>query len=185
MTSRPPFTVSVFIGTSLDGFIARPDGDIGWLTSRGEQAGDMGYQEFIAGIDTIVMGRATYETALSFGAGHWPYDGMHVAVLSTRLGADADPRVTVHRDLDGLVRALTERGTKSVYADGGQVIQSFLRAGLVNELTITTAPVLLGSGLRLFGPLEADIALVHRSTTVPGAGFVQTTYTVENGGQGT
>jgi dihydrofolate reductase len=125
------------------------------------------------------MGRATYETALGFGAENWPYDGLHVAVLSTRLEPGADPRVTVHRDLDGLVRALTERGTESVYADGGQVVRSFLRAGLVDELTITTAPVLIGSGLPLFGPLEADIALVHRSTTVHDAGFVQTTYAVE------
>ncbi|WP_449061084.1 dihydrofolate reductase family protein [Planomonospora algeriensis] len=180
MTSQQPFTVSVFIATSLDGFIARPDGDIDWLTSRGEQAGDMGYQEFITGIDTVVMGRATYEKALTFGAEQWPYDGRHVAVLSTRLDDGADPRITVHRDLGRLTRALAERGTKSVYADGGQVVQSFLRAGLVHELTITTAPVLLGSGLRLFGALDGDIALVHRSTTVPGAGFVQTTYAVQN-----
>lgn len=180
MTYRQPFTVSVFIATSLDGFIARPDGDLDWLTSRGEQAGDMGYQEFMATIDTVVLGRATYEKVLTFGAEQWPYGGKHVAVLSTRLDGGADPRVTVYRDLDRLVRGLAERGTKSVYADGGQVVQSFLRAGLVHELTITTAPVLLGSGLPLFGPLDGDIALTHRSTTVHGAGFVQTTYAVQN-----
>src|SRR5688500_1678535 len=84
MTGTAPFTASVFIGTSLDGFIARLDGDLEWLTSRGEAAGeDLGYQEFIDGIDAIVMGRGTYEAGLTFDA--WPYEGMRVAVLSTRL----------------------------------------------------------------------------------------------------
>jgi dihydrofolate reductase len=170
--------VSVFIATSLDGFIARMDGDIDWLTGRAEHAGDTGYQEFIDSVDTVVTGRATYEKALTFGG--WPYDGKHVAVLSTQLDPAADHRITVHKGLDELMRDLTERGTKNVYADGGQVIQSFLRAGLVNDLTITTAPVLLGSGFPLFGALDKDIELTHQSTKQLGAGFVQSTYTVQN-----
>ncbi|GIH98170.1 dihydrofolate reductase family protein [Planobispora takensis] len=179
MISHRPFTSSVFIGTSLDGFIARADGDIDWLTSRGEAAGDTGYHEFMDGIDTVVMGRATYEKVLTFGADDWPYGGRHVAVLSTRLEAGADPRVTVYRDLDELVRGLSARGTERVYADGGQVIQSFLRAGLLDRLTITTVPVLLGTGLPLFGPLGGDVALTHRSTRDLGAGLVQSTYTID------
>ncbi|GAA2904779.1 dihydrofolate reductase family protein [Streptosporangium fragile] len=178
MTYERSFTAAVFIATSLDGFIARPDGDIDWLTDRGAQAGDMGYQAFMDGIDTIVTGRATYEKVLTFGAEQWPYDGKHVAVLSTRMDADADDRVTVHRDMDRLVRDLTGRGSKSVYADGGQVVQSFLRAGLLDEITITTVPILLGAGLPLFGTLGRDVELTHRSTDVFGGGFVQTTYTV-------
>ncbi|GAA4856058.1 dihydrofolate reductase family protein [Saccharopolyspora cebuensis] len=172
------FTAAAFIATSLDGFIARPDGDLEWLTSRNEQAGDMGYEKFTAGIDTVVLGRASYEAVLGFGTDVWPYAGKHVAVLSTRLATDADPRISVHRDLDELVAHLTDRGAKHVYADGGQVVQSFLRAGLLTELTITTAPVLLGAGLPLFGELSADIELIHESTTTYDAGYVQTTYTV-------
>ncbi|WP_324616785.1 hypothetical protein [Streptomyces sp. XY332] len=75
------FRTLVYIGTSLDGFIARPDGDIDWLNERGAQAGDMGYEAFMAGIDTLVMGRNTYEKVLTFG--FWPYEGKRVAVLST------------------------------------------------------------------------------------------------------
>jgi dihydrofolate reductase len=177
MTASHPFTASVFIGTSLDGFIAREDGDLGWLTSRGEAAGDdLGYQDFIDGIDTVVMGRGTYEPALTYDP--WPHEGKHVAVLSTTLEAGADPRVTVYRDLDQLIDGLAERGTKSVYVDGGQIIRMFLRAGLVGEITITTVPVLLGTGLPLFGPLGGDVPLVHRSTRVFGAGVVQSTYGV-------
>ncbi|MEU6716571.1 dihydrofolate reductase family protein [Nonomuraea sp. NPDC046802] len=171
------FTSSVFIGTSLDGFIARQNGDLHWLTSRGEAAGDYGYDDFIAGIDTVVMGRGTYEPALGYDA--WPHEGLHVAVLSTTLQPGADPRITIYRDLDQLLRGLEQRGTKSVYVDGGQVIRAFLRAGLIDEITITTVPVVLGTGVPLFGPVGGDIPLSHLRTTVLGAGVVQSTYTIE------
>ena len=177
-TTDRSFTCSVFIGVSLDGFIAREDGDLEWLTSRGAAAGgDLGYQEFADGIDTVVMGRGTYEPGLTYDP--WPHEGKHVAVLSTTLEAGTDPRVTVYRVLDELVRGLTERGTKSVYVDGGQVIRAFLRAGLIDEMTITTVPVLLGEGLPLFGPIGRDVPLTHLSTKVFGAGVVQSTYAVE------
>ncbi|MEV0617520.1 dihydrofolate reductase family protein [Nonomuraea sp. NPDC050404] len=178
MTRSRPFKSSVFIGVSLDGFIARADGDLEWLTSRGEASGDdLGYNAFIGDIDTVVMGRGTYEPALTYDP--WPHEGLHVAVLSGTLPIGADPRVTVHRDLDDLVRALEERGTKSVYVDGGQVIRTFLRAGLIDELTITTVPVLIGTGLPLFGAVGGDVPLVHVRTKVFDAGVVQTTYAVD------
>jgi dihydrofolate reductase len=168
------FTGAVFIATSLDGYIARPDGDLGWLTSA-EGLGDTGYESFMAGIDVLVMGRATYEKVLTFDA--WPYDGRKVFVLSTRL-ATADDRVEVYTSLPELVEAIVAAGGGRVYVDGGKVIQSFLRAGLVHEMTITRAPVLLGEGLPLFGPIEHDVSLRHRETRVLGAGFVQSAYDV-------
>ncbi|WP_432487757.1 dihydrofolate reductase family protein [Kineococcus sp. SYSU DK018] len=171
-----PFTGAVFIATSLDGFIARPDGDLRWLTERGEDIGETGYDEFIAGVDHLVVGRGTYEKTLSFD--EWPYGGRQVLVLSSRLEAEADPRVQVVPDLDALVAALTDSGARRVYVDGGRTVTSMLAAGLVHELTITTAPVLLGEGLPLFGHLPRDVALEHRTTTVLGAGFVQSTYAV-------
>ncbi|MGY1809579.1 dihydrofolate reductase family protein [Blastococcus sp. SYSU D00669] len=176
-TSRPrPFTGAVFIATSLDGYIARPDGDIDWLTSRAEGAGETGYDAFLAGIDHLVMGRGTYEKALSFD--EWPYAGRPVAVLSSTLTDDADPRISVHGTVGDLVDHLVAAGARRVYVDGGRVVQSLLAAGLVHELTITTAPVLLGDGLPLFGRLPREVSLVHQVTTVLGAGFVQSTYEV-------
>ncbi|MQY05165.1 dihydrofolate reductase family protein [Actinomadura macrotermitis] len=169
------FTGKVFIGTSLDGYIARPDGDIGWLTSRGEKAGhDLGYKEFMDGVGTVVLGRVTYEKVLGFGADMWPYEGKRVAVLSTTL-ADDDPRVTVHRSMDDLVASL-EGG---VYVDGGRVVQAFLRAGHIHEITVSTVPVLIGAGFPLFGELDADVPLTLQRTADMGAGIVQTTYTVD------
>lgn len=94
------FTATVFIGTSLDGCIARPDDDIEWLTSRGEQAGDMGYFAFLDSVDAVVMGRNTYDRLVGFGEESWHYGDRHVGVLSTTLPEDADPRVTVYRDMD-------------------------------------------------------------------------------------
>jgi dihydrofolate reductase len=173
--TRHGFRTHAFLGLSLDGFIARPDGDLAWLEKRGEEAGDTGYDAFIAGIDTLVMGRDTYEKVLTFG--FWPYEGRRVEVLSTSLHTD-DPRITVHRDFAALVAALTARGARNVYADGGKVVQTFLRAGLLDRLTLTHAPVLIGRGIPLFGDLAHDVELTRIDTQPLGAGFVQSTYEI-------
>jgi dihydrofolate reductase len=169
------FRTKVFIATSLDGFIARANGELDWLVERGERAGDTGYDAFIADVDTIVMGRNTYEKALTFG--FWPYEGKTVRVLSTRLETD-DPNVVITRSTADLVRDLEEAGARNVYIDGGQLIQSFLGDGLVDRITITVAPVLIGTGIPLFGSLHRDIELQHVGTTGLAEGFVQTTYAV-------
>ncbi|WP_324616786.1 dihydrofolate reductase family protein [Streptomyces sp. XY332] len=88
-----------------------------------------------------------------------------------------DANVTVYRSLDALLKSLTTEGAKNVYVDGGQIVQTFLREGILDELIITTAPVLLGTGIPLFGRLDRDIDLVHRETRALGAGFVQSIYT--------
>lgn len=172
------FTSTVFIGTSLDGFIARENDDISWLTGRGESAGDMGFFAFLDTIDTVVLGRTTFEKVIGFGEEAWVYGDRHVAVVSTTLPEDVDPRVTVHRGIDELVAALEERGAKHVYPDGGRLIQSFMRAGLVDRLIIATAPVLIGGGHRLFGTLDADVNLSHEWTKTHAGGFVQSSWTV-------
>ncbi|NHC44536.1 dihydrofolate reductase family protein [Motilibacter aurantiacus] len=176
MTATRRFTGAVFIATSLDGYIARRDGDIDWLTGRSESIGETGYEDFMAQVDCLVMGRGTYEKALTFD--HWPYAGRPVLVLSGRAPADADERVRVVRTVEEAVAVIEEAGARRVYVDGGQVIRSFLAHGLIDELTVTTAPVLLGDGLPLFGRLDADIALEHLRTAVLGGGFVQSTYAV-------
>ncbi|NIK56227.1 dihydrofolate reductase family protein [Kribbella shirazensis] len=170
------FHAAAFIATSLDGYIARSDGSIDWLTSRAEQAGETGYDEFLASVDTVVLGRNTYELAAGFD--RWPYDGKQVEVLSTTLDPEADERILVHRTLDALVETLTDRGAQRIYADGAATIQTFLNAGLLNELTITTAPVLIGTGIPLFGPVPSDISLTHNATRTLKAGFIQSDYTV-------
>jgi dihydrofolate reductase len=173
------FTATVFIGTSLDGYIARPDDDIEWLTSRGEKAGDMGFFEFLDSVDAVVMGRNTYEKVIGFGKENWHYGDRHVGVLSTTLAKDADPRITVYRDMGTLVADLDQRGIKHVYPDGGRLVQSFIRAGRVERFIISVAPVLIGAGHRLFGELHHDVPLRLDTVADLGGGFAQLRYTVE------
>lgn len=171
----------VFIATSLDGFIARPDGAIDWLLSRGASGEDHGYERFMAGIDAIVMGRGTYEKVLELGP--WPYE-RPVLVLSATLAGVAVPeplprdvRVVDLSPEDALAR-LGAEGCRRVYVDGGKLIQSFLRRGLIDDLVLTRVPVLLGSGRPLFGALDADVSLAHEGTVSFGSGLVQTHYRV-------
>jgi dihydrofolate reductase len=164
----------VFIGVSVDGFIARPDGDVSWLEEKGRGAGDNGFGAFMDRVDHVLLGRVTYETVAGFGV--WPYAGKQVLVLSRHLAA-GDGRVRVVRSVDEAV-ALFDEGARNAYVDGGQVIRTFLAAGLVDELTLTAVPVLIGDGIRPFGPLPADLDLTHVSTEVLGEGLVQSRYRV-------
>lgn len=176
-TGAPPLEALVFLGLSVDGFIARPDGDLDWLTSRGEAAGDAGFTPFVRSVDALLMGRGTYDAIA--GMGDWPYLGRPVHVLSRTLQDGADARVTaVHRSLDDAVAALVAAGHRRVYVDGGRTVRAFLAAGLVTELTLSRVPVLIGAGPSLFGPLPGDVDLEHVRTEVLGGGMVQTTYRV-------
>jgi dihydrofolate reductase len=178
------FTGHVFLGMSVDGFIARLDGDIEWLTGGAdanagpddEAGGDFGFSEFVSGIDALVMGRATYDVIAPFD--EWPHQGKPVHVMSTTLAPGADPRMTVHRSFDEALAALTAAGYRRVYVDGGRTVHQFLRAGLIADLTLSRLPVLIGTGHTPFGELAADVPLEHvRTQTFPG-GMVQTTYRV-------
>lgn len=176
--------VSVYIATSLDGFIAREDGSLDWLdraNSAVPKGEDLGYQRFIGTVDTLILGRKTYETVLSFC--QWPYQTIPVVVLSrTGISFPADlPKTVTHSSElpDILLQRLALEGVKHVYVDGGNTIQRFLAAGLIDQITVTVIPVLLGGGIRLFGPLDDDINLVHLKTKHFEFGFVQTTYEVK------
>lgn len=172
---------SVFVGTSLDGFIARPNGDLDWLTGEGD-GGEHGYNEFIADIDVIVMGRKTFEKVLTFDA--WYYGKKRVVVLSSRpvdLSA-ARARGGIVEQMAGpsaeIVSKLAAGGARHLYVDGGITIQEFLRAGLIQRVIITRVPVLIGDGIPLFGPLPRDIRLHHVATRTYPGGAVQSEYHV-------
>ncbi len=174
---------SVFIATSLDGFIARENGAIDWLdranatVSPGE---DCGYAEFMAGIDALVIGRKTFEVVCAFP--EWPFGAKPVIVLSrslSRLPANLPSSVTLSSlQPAALVAQLGTKGFRRLYVDGGLTIQSFLADGLIDDITLTTIPVLLGSGKPLFGRLSNDVALRHLSIRAFEFGFVQSQYRV-------
>ncbi len=169
----------VFIAVSLDGYIARQDGDIDWLLQRDDPTEDHGYTAFIADKEWIVMGRGSYEKVLTFK--EWPYD-RPVLVLSRQLADTPVPealkgKVQFSRlTPKDVLNDLTAQNVQRVYLDGGQVIQSFLREALVADMVITTVPVLLGSGKPLFGSLSRDINLTLLSSRSFPSGLVQSHY---------
>jgi len=171
-------TVSVFVGTSVDGFIARPNGDLDFLPPGGGEA--HGYDEFMASVDVLVIGRKTFETVLAFP--QWPYGDKRVVVLSSRaldFSAVRGGRVEQMAGLPAeIVSKLAAGGVHPVYVDGGITIQRFLRAGLVQRLIITRVPVLIGDGIPLFGSLPRDVRLCHVATQHYASGLVKTEYLV-------
>jgi dihydrofolate reductase len=173
----PQVKASVFIGTSLDGFIARANGDLDFLPPGGGEP--HGYDEFMATVDALVIGRHTFDTVLTFET--WPYGERPVFVLSTRPLATPPPGAVVER-MSGppadIVSQLAARGIRHVYVDGGITIQRFLQAGLIQRLIITRVPVLIGAGIPLFGALRRDIALEHIATRHYASGLVQSEYLV-------
>ncbi len=178
------FTGSVFLGMSVDGFIARLDGDLSWLTGDAEvggapddgAGGDFGFSDFVSGIDALLMGRGTYDVIAPMD--EWPYQGKPVHVLSGTLEPGADPRITVHGSFDKAVAGLTAAGYRRVYVDGGRMVHTCLVAGLISDLTLSRVPVLIGTGYTPFGELPSDVALEHERTEVFPGGMVQTTYRV-------
>jgi dihydrofolate reductase len=168
---------SVFVGVSVDGFLARADGALDFLPPGGGEP--HGYEEFMATVDALVIGRNTYETVLAFDA--WPYGPKPVFVLSTRELRPAPAGAVVEHmsgDPADILSRLAARGIGHVYVDGGITIQRFLRAGLIQRLVVTRVPVLIGSGIPLFGATGRDIALRHVATRQYASGLVQSEYDV-------
>jgi dihydrofolate reductase len=167
---------SVFIGMSVDGFIARANGDLDFLPPGGGEP--HGYDEFMASVDALVIGRKTFETVLSFP--EWPYGKKRVVVLSSRPLDFSGVRGGNVEQMNGtpaeIVSKLAASGARHAYIDGGITIQRFLRAGLIQRLIIT--PVLIGEGIPLFGTLPHDIRLRHVATQHYPSGLVQTEYQV-------
>jgi dihydrofolate reductase len=171
-------TASVFVGTSVDGFIARKNDELDFLPEGGGEP--HGYREFIASVDAIVIGRKTFEKVLSFDT--WPYGEKRVVVLSSRPLDLSKVIGGVVEQMAGppaeIVAQLAARGVNNLYVDGGATIQGFLRAGAIQRLIITRVPVLIGDGVPLFGALPHDIRLRHIATRHYPSGLVQSEYEV-------
>lgn len=176
----------MYVGTSVDGFIARRDDGLDFLDLAEPVDGDMGFGDFMASVDVLVMGRNTFDVLERFVTREgvdWPYGETPLVVLTSR---DLDVPVQLAgkvevSDLEpvALLEQLGRRGFEHAYIDGAAVIQSFLRAGLIDELIITKVPVLIGDGISLFGEIDADLMLDHAGTTVFENGCVQTRYLVK------
>ena len=168
---------SVFVGVSVDGFMARKDGALDFLPPDGGEP--HGYDEFMASVDALVIGRRTYDTVLAFP--QWPYGDKRVVVLSRNPLVPAPSGARVERECGEpaeIAARLSARGIRHAYVDGGETIQGFLRAGLIQRLIVTRVPVLIGEGTPLFGSTGYDVALRHVSTRSFASGLVQSEYEV-------
>jgi dihydrofolate reductase len=169
---------SVFIGASVDGYIARLNGALDFLPPDGGEP--HGYNDFIATVDAIVIGRKTFETVLGFP--EWPYGEKRVIVLSSKPLSFSSVRGGVVEQMAGtpaeIVARLAARGFRHLYIDGGVTVQGFLRAGQIQRLIITRVPVLIGEGIPLFGSLLHDIKLRHIQTQHYASGLVKTEYEI-------
>ena len=171
-------TVSVFVGVSVDGFIARKNGSFDFLPAGGGEP--HGYEAFLATVDALVIGRNTFEIVLAMPT--WPYGRKRVVVLSSGPVDLSGVRGGIVEHMAGspaeIVSRLAASGANHIYVDGGITIQRFLCAGLVQRLIVTRVPVLIGDGIPLFGQLPHDVLLQHIGTQQYPTGLVQSEYRV-------
>lgn len=169
------------MAVSLDGFVARSDGGVDWLMKYQGEGEDYGFEAFMASVDGLVMGRASFQNVLTFG--EWFYT-KPVIVMSRTLADDDIPNEIKDRvrlsdkTPEVLMMELDAIGWKRAYVDGGKIVQSFLSAGVIEDLTLTRVPILLGGGIPLFGPLDQDIGLEHIETTTFPSSLVTSKYKV-------
>ena len=168
----------IYLAESLDGFIAREDGSIDWLMDiSNPDNSDFGFSEFLKNIDAIIMGRNTFEKVLSFGT--WPYTNL-VFVLSNKLKTLPEKLKGKAEVIKGnpfdIVESLQKRDYYNLYIDGGKTVQAFLKHGLIDEMIISRIPILLGSGIPLFGKLDVEQRFKHIKTDIYNNTIVKSYY---------
>ncbi len=168
--------LSVYIATSLDGYIATTDGNLDWLDEAVDPAEDYGWEPFIEGIDALAMGRGTYDYIAYLDP--LPFGTRPVFVFTHRPPADRPDVTFWSRTPQEAVDAWAEAGLRHVYVDGGRLISDFLAADLVDDLTITIAPVLLGGGLPLFHRIPGPRPLRRTAVQSWPSGVLQVRYEI-------
>lgn len=175
-------TGHVFIATSVDGFVARKDHSIDWLTKQSSVEGeDGGFAAFMDSVDGLIMGSGSFRTIL--GLGQWPYTKPVIVLSSTLSERDVPDKLKdkarISRSTPKVIMQDLEREHWArAYVDGGRLVQSFLREGLISDLTVTSIPILIGEGIPLFGSLDADVDLELVSFRKLRTGMLQSSYRI-------
>lgn len=167
--------IMLYIAMSLDGYIAKEDGDISWLSIVDTPNEDYGYAEFIKDTDTVIMGRKTYEKVLSFGI-EFPHKDRKCYVLSnSRNGCDEN--VEYFSDIKGLLKKLQDQAGANIFVDGGaELVNELLKLDAIDELIISIIPILLGTGVRLFKDNRPESMLKLKNATTYQSGLVKLCY---------
>jgi dihydrofolate reductase len=171
----------VFIAISLDGFIAKQDGDIGWLSIVERPNEDYGYNAFVQDIDTVIMGRKTYDKVLSLGV-NFLHQDKQCYVLSTKQHKSNHNHITFYQgELIKLVEELKSKFSKGIYIEGGgEVIGELRKSHLIDEYIISIIPILLGNGIPLFKACDIEEKLVLIGTKTYPSGLVQVHYKTQH-----
>lgn len=179
MTNARP-KISVYIATSIDGYIARKDGELDWLENFNPPSEnlseDYGFKEFLASVDVLIMGKNTYKIVEDSDS--WPYQGKRVIVLSSSLSSVCDKAELYAGDITLLINKLYSEGVTHIYVDGGKTISQYMNAGLIDKLIISIIPVILGSGIPLFNHIIRDSWYQLTSSKAYANGLVQLQYEV-------
>ncbi len=165
--------ISIYIATSIDGYIARQDDSIDWLDRVGGFGEDYGFQKHLSSIDALIIGRKTYEIATTVAD---PYPGKRVIVLSNSLPAVREGMELYRGDLTALIAKLHIEGVRHIWVDGGVTISQFLALQIVDMMTISIIPIILGAGLPLFHVIDKEISCRLLSSQSYASGLVQITY---------
>ena len=174
--STPRPQCSVYIAASLDGYIARTDGGLDWLSAFEQSGEDYGYKAFFASVDALVVGRKTYDIVLGFEK--WPYEDKRCIVVTHAPPAARHGEAFHSGSIEALLDRLSQEGVQRIYVDGGALIRSFLAADLIDDVTLSVIPILLGTGIPLFGGAERRMKLVS-CRSFP-SGLVQLCYNVDH-----
>ena len=166
--------ISIYIATSVDSYIARKDGSLDWLDQVGGFDEDYGFQKLLDSIDAVILGRKTYEVAASVS--DWPYKGKRIIVLSNSLQTVREEAEIFQGDLSQLASQLHSEGIRHIWIDGGITISQFLDLQMVDSMTLSVIPVILGSGIPLFNPLSKEQACCLASSQSYPSGLVQLNY---------
>jgi len=180
---------SVYIATSADGYIATPDGGVDWLHTAGNLEADMGsedmgFQSFMDSVDCMIMGRKSMEmiSSMNLTSEQWVYGDMRIIVLSNTVKEPPENlrgKIEMYSgDIQYLIIKLEECDLKHAYIDGGSIITSFINLKLINEMTITKVPVLLGEGIPLFGKINKSVKLENAKASAFPNNFIQVKYSV-------
>jgi len=166
--------IILYIATSIDGFIARENGDIDWLPQSNSQEEDYGYKKLLGSVDTLLIGRKTYDQILSFGK--WPYKGKKCYVF-TNSNPKPDNNVEFINNPVSFIKELIKKDGKDIWLVGGSELNTLLiNEGLIDEIILTITPVVLGQGIKIFNNIENDIKLKLKDSIGYNSGFTQLKY---------
>jgi dihydrofolate reductase len=172
--------VTYYVASSLDGYIAKEDGNVSWLENLDISMEDAGYEEFYSTIDALVMGRKTYEMVVSFG--QWPYGDKPVWVCSTSKIAPIDGcNLQVGNTPKSVFQAANKMNVKHLWVvGGGSLISSFIEKKLLTNISLSLMPIILGRGIKLFCDLSSPIKIIKEIHKPHESGMVQLEYTIKN-----